>query len=677
MVRKEITDLRLKIGDCDLSVKPPFSVFTQLKANKSLHNADDASLFAILRMDSEGLKWKHHALLVKGCVGDFTLYLNEEEIGVFCGGEEALFDLTGRLSHGDNLLELRFLATGEELLSSGISGKIEHICFENAIIRDITVDRRIEDSTVNLDIAVTTLGEADHVRAVATLVSSSGQIYYGGLTRGKGHIVIRDPLYWWPRGLGVQNLYKLTVNLYGEHEIEDTREIKIGVRRISTPVNPDSSALEVGGVPFIPMGAVVNSVFDPDPVAREKKIRALVSDAAMAGFNTLVLPLGVTMPEVFYDLCDVNGIVVIKEFAGSEDEDYRQLMRLSPHPSLGFLDVICSGEAVASIADRLHTDRPDLEFSNHDRAPKYPSAISLPTQKTCYGMLPAGERNLFSATAMNLMGSAALEMLGAISESYPYPGRLSDAAYLSALVAAERVIGEMRRARLTVGAGRAVFDSLNEDGALASASSVDSMVRRKALHYKAMKAFSSLAVFAERDGYQVAFSVSNERRLAFVGQLEWKVIDRCNRVIYKEIADCQVAKNSSRKLFTKDLTEYFLGHEEEYYLEYYVREGLGIASVGTLLFTEPKSFKLADPKIDGKIVGHDKRYSITLTPSAYARDVEIDFADADAVFYENYIDLTANAPYKISFTLISGEDSAESLMRSLRIRSLYDVKNDG
>ena len=133
------------------------------------------------------------------------------------------------------------------------------------------------------------------------------------------------------------------------------------------------------------------------------------------------------------------------------------------------------------------------------------------------------------------------------------------------------------------------------------------------------------------------------------------------------------AKNSSKKLFTKDLSEYVSGHEEEYYLEYYIREGLSISSRGTLLFTEPKNFRFADPKIDAKIVGRDKRYSITLSANAYAKDVEIDFGDADAVFYENYVDLTQNAPYKISFVLVNGEDSAEALAGSLKIRSLYDT----
>ena len=649
-------------------------MYSAYGVNKALQKDAKVSAVAVLRTDSGELQSKHHTLAVRGVRGRFCLYVNEEMIGESEKGEDSYFDLSGKLAHGDNLIELRFLGEGEALLCSGIVGKIEYLRYENAIIKEISVNRKIEGGTVTLGVGVAMLGEAEHVRAVATLVSSSGQIYYGGLTRGRGNIVIKDPLYWWPKGLGVQNLYKLTVNLYGESEIEDTRETRVGIRKISTPVNPNSSSLEANGVPFLPMGAVVGQVKEADPDVYDRKLRGLVASAAASNFNTLLVPRNVTLPSRFYELCDVHGIVVIREFTGKEDSAFAELVTLSTHPSLGLLDLIGAGDDIPHIVEKLQTLRPDLEFSNHERIPVYSSEISLANEKTYNEKLPSGQRNLFSKTALSLMGDLSIKLLSGISESYLCPSGLSDAAYLSGLVASEKIGEKMKRARLECGKGRAVFSSINEEDAIVSSSSIDFCMRKKALHYKAAKFFSPLAVFADRDGLSVCFSVSNERRLAFIGQLELKIIDNQNRVIYKEIADCQVPKNSSKKLFTKDLTEYVSGHENEYYLEYYIREGLSVASRGTLLFTEPKSFEFSDPKIDAKIVGHDRRYSITLTSSAYAKDVEIDFDGADAVFYENYIDLTQNAPYKISFVLANGEDNAAALTRALRIRSLYDTE---
>ena len=134
-----------------------------------------------------------------------------------------------------------------------------------------------------------------------------------------------------------------------------------------------------------------------------------------------------------------------------------------------------------------------------------------------------------------------------------------------------------------------------------------------------------------------------------------------------------ISRRVSKKICSRDLSEYFEGHEKDYYLEYYIKEGLGVASKGTMIFTSPKCFSYLDPHIKAEVVGRDKRYSVTLTADAYAGAVELSFAEHSAVFFENYFDLTQNSPYKISFTLTDGEDSAYALARSLKITSLYDI----
>jgi beta-mannosidase len=112
----------------------------------------------------------------------------------------------------------------------------------------------------------------------------------------------------------------------------------------------------------------------------------------------------------------------------------------------------------------------------------------------------------------------------------------------------------------------------------------------------------------------------------------------------------------------------------EYYLECFLRDPLGVYSQSTTLFVPEKHFKLRDPKISAQIVVSDRRFSITLSAEAFARAVEISFTDVDAVFYDNYVDLTGSAPMKIAFTITSSMSTAEQLMASLKIKSIYDVK---
>ena len=185
--------------------------------------------------------------------------------------------------------------TGEGLLHAGVLGKVELLRFSYAMINGLTVTEKHENGTVTLGLRLETVGGIDNVRAVATLVSGSGQIYYGGLTRGRGSILVRDPLYWWPRGLGIQNLYRLTVNLYGDTEVEDTLEVFIGLSSITT-VGGGSALLEANGVRFLPMGAVFRPDSACDPVIARKKTEAAVISAARAGFNTLVVPFGSERP---------------------------------------------------------------------------------------------------------------------------------------------------------------------------------------------------------------------------------------------------------------------------------------------------------------------------------------------------------------------------------------------
>ncbi len=673
MVRKALSEFKLNIGGTPRDGKLPFSIFSALKNVGEVSGEYISAVFE-MALTKQELSSRHHAAIFNKVVAPFSVYVNGESACDVLASKERLFiDLSGRLVEGENSLELRFFPKGEELLSAGVYGIGEFVRYDNALIDGIAINQRIEGGVVNLGISISTVGEAENVRAVATLISSSGQIYYGGLTRGRGSIVIKDPLYWWPKGLGVQNLYKLTVNLYGEREIEDTLETRIGIRKISTPVRADSSHLEVNGVPFLPMGAVYRPIKENTPSGFEKKIRAVVTNAAMAGFNALVVPKNVRAPEQLYELCDVHGIVVIREFSGAREEDYLELVRLSKHPSLGFLDYVSSGDEAIAAAEKMQKLRPDLEFSMVTSLPVYPSEPSLPISKSYEEILPKKERNLFSEKVKELAQGKEIEILKRISEDHLCPCSLSEAAYLSGIVASDRIFEFIAKSR-TEGNARAVFDSLCDDSSFIGGSSVDSLGRRKPLHYKTETAFKPLAVFAQRDEYTVGFSVSNERRLAFIGELEFKIIDNKNRVIYKEIADCQVAKNSSKKILAKDVSEYIKGHESEYYIEYYIKEGLTVASRGTLIFTKPKSFNFLDPGLKLEISGRDKRYSLTVTAEAFAKGVELTFEDHDVLLSENYVDLTHNSPYKISFSLLGGEDSTYSLMKSVRVRSLYDIK---
>lgn len=329
------------------------------------------------------------------------------------------------------------------------------------------------------------------------------------------------------------------------------------------------------------------------------------------------------------------------------------------------------------LADALHRELPGLEFSISERQTEYPSCHSLPSDKTLLSAIAPDEMNLFSRSVEKLAGEDnTVKMLLSAAKRYPYASSLSDFAYLSRLAAANEIADKMTAARLAGGdIGRAIFSGVGEDRVCAGASSLDSHARWKALQYYSARFFEPLMAVARCDSGKVSFYISNEQRIPFSGTIEYRIQDAKNQTVYKNVEPCAMDSTSAKKVMERDLSEYITGHENEYYLEYFLKENNSVFSHRTLLFVPEKHFSFQNPNIRAEIVGSDHRFSITLTADAFAKDVELDFGTADAVFKDNCFDITSSAPIKISFTVTGAMETAYNLRESLKIRTIYDVKH--
>ena len=579
---------------------------------------------------------------------------------------------------GENSIDLVFSRQGLGKYAPGLFGSAELIFFNGAAIDKVTVRERMDNSTANIDITLDMLGNSDSVRAVATLVSGAGHVFYGGITRGKGTITVKDPLLWWPKGMGVQNLYKLTVNIYGEMEIEDTEECRIGIRKVAA--ENGSSLISFGGTTMLPMGAVYRTESREDPHLSANRQSAVLTYAAMASFNTLVIAPGDRLPDdSFFDLCDAHGITVIREEYTSALErsgELDALARISHHPSMALYHLIYDTGNARSLSDRLMHISPCIAVRVTDDAPYHPSHPSLPTEKVLSEWLGEGERNLFSAPMESEGRDKLLEMLISASERFPYASGFSEFVYLSGISSAEKIMDGIRDSRINRGKSLAVYDALSDTSRGVFSSGIDSSATWKALHYYSKSFFSPLLLVPKHvGGGRVEFYISNERRQSFVGNLEYRITDNKNKIIYTASEQCVVERGSIKHVVDRDFSSYISGHENEYYLDCSLRDPMGVFSHVTMTFVPEKHFKFLPPNIKAQVVGSDKRFSVTLSADAYAKGVEISFADRDAVFSENYVDITTSAPIKISFNIVGGYETAEHLNRTIKIKSLYDVAN--
>ncbi len=651
----------------------PTSAYSLLTASGRPADAlvEEAVFSAEITADEISLSARYLYIRLYELKAAATVILNGKVVGK-TGGVRAqiCYSVKDSLTVGKNKLEIVFPA-GTATWEAGIFAPVRIIPSNSAIIERVSLTQKHEDGSVNLGIALQLLGDSESVRAVATLVSCTGQIYYGGLTRGKGSIAVRDPLFWWPRGFGVQNLYRLTVNLYGESEIEDTFEVRIGLRTATA----DNGSLNVNGMKVLPMGAAHYPDRVVDFAGRDKKLEAFITSAAMASYNCIVIPQSATRPPVkLYELCDVHGIMVIEELATISDDRLDTLERTAHHACLLAVDLMGGGEGeIASVKAAC----PDLAVQKVDSHPAYSAFPSLPAYKTLEESITASELSLFSHSMEAISSPEHIsKMLLAVAERYPYPKDLSDFNYVSGLAAAENVSDRVRRARLSAeSGGRAIFHTLGDESVFTSHSAIDCNARWKPLQYYSLRGFAPIALYAsEKDG-TVSFHISNLRSVDLIGSVEYRIVDSANITVYKSSEPCEVSAFSASHILTRDLREYIGDHRRDYYLEYYVKESANVLSKGTLLFVPEKHFRFKKPNIKAELTGSDRRFSITLSADCFVKDLEVSFEGVDAVFSENYVDLTSSAPIKITFNIIGGADTAYHLKSVLKLRSIYNIAN--
>jgi len=209
-----------------------------------------------------------------------------------------------------------------------------------------------------LELSVTM--EASHAgRAAVSVYRDSVLLRKDSLVLKKGinHFLMYDyiivPELWWPNGMGVPHLYKYKAVLSVANGQLDSSVVSTGIRSIEVVQQPDSAGksfyFKVNGVPVFAKGA---NYIPPDnflPRVSDEKYRQIVEDAKKANMNMLrVWGGGTYEKEIFYRLCDENGIMVWQDFMFAGDmvpgdsafvenvkwEAEDNVIRLRNHPSI-------------------------------------------------------------------------------------------------------------------------------------------------------------------------------------------------------------------------------------------------------------------------------------------------------------------------------------------------------
>ena len=165
--------------------------------------------------------------------------------------------------------------------------------------------------------------------------------------------IVEDPTLWWCNGHGDPYLYNEEVVIWKDSELLDRKDITYGIRTIELVNEPDSTGtsffFKLNGEPIFVQGAnyIPQDMFLPR--VSNERYEKLIDQVASANMNMIrVWGGGIYEKDIFYNLCDENGILVWQDFmfAGSlypddnsffrniEEEGIQNVKRLSGHPCL-------------------------------------------------------------------------------------------------------------------------------------------------------------------------------------------------------------------------------------------------------------------------------------------------------------------------------------------------------
>ncbi|WP_411676698.1 beta-mannosidase [Caproicibacter sp.] len=305
---------------------------------------------------------------------------------------------------------------------------------------------------------------------------------------------------------------------------------------------------------------------------------------------------------------------------------------------------------------------------------------SFPSLKTVKTFASSEEWNIFSRVmeSHQKSGTGNEKILYYISQYFRYPGNFDSLLYLSQLIQAEGIrygVEHWRRSR-----GRCmgvIYWQLNDCWPVASWSGIDGCGRWKALHYTVKRCFAPVLASACEEGTRVSLHVSNESKTSVTGCLEWKLMTPDSAVLESgEMTVCSEPL-SSKQCASLDFSRQFTTEEKKYdvYLEYLFSVGGKRVSGGTVLFCKAKHFHFHNPAIKTDITEKEGRFFIRLRADAFAKFVELDLKHCDAVFSDNYFDLSAHTDRIIALkkTELDVPLNSARLAEELSVRSVYDT----
>jgi beta-mannosidase len=331
--------------------------------------------------------------------------------------------------------------------------------------------------------------------------------------------------------------------------------------------------------------------------------------------------------------------------------------------------------------DVWHGNKPFSDYRNYYfRSASEFGFQSFPLRKTVESFTLPEDRNVFSYVMERHQrnNSANGTIMNYLYQTFLYPGDFDTLLYASQLLQAEAIkygVEHFRRNR-----GRcmgAIYWQLNDIWPVSSWSSIDYFFRWKALHYYARRFFQPLMISCHEEGLltqnpnanhqpRIKAAIEKSFRLSVANEtmedrkltVKWEIRDSRARILREKSLEIRVPALTSVWLDKVDVPDIEINDQ---YLSYRLLDGGAVISGGTAIFSLPKFFRWADPKLSCKVEGD----FISVTADSYAKSVEILNRQEDLVLSDNYFDMDGGTK---RVKILSGKPLG------IRLRSVYDIR---
>lgn len=289
---------------------------------------------------------------------------------------------------------------------------------------------------------------------------------------------------------------------------------------------------------------------------------------------------------------------------------------------------------------------------------------SFPCLKTVASFTEEKDRNIFSKVMESHQKNASAngKMLYYLSENFRYPKDFQSLLYVTQVLqgmAIKSGVDHWRRNR-----GRCMgtlYWQINDNWPVASWASIDYYGRWKALHYMAAKFYAPVAISIQKTEDFICVYLENETFVEQNCNVSLRVRDTTFHVIKEWKTEAQAKALSACVLLKCEMDTIFLNKEVKdncaddkkaidkcnlfFEAEVTLADETILTDVET--FVPYKHMELPKSHFTTEVKETEESYEITVQSDVFAPFVEMDFADADVIFSDNFFTISNEKPVKI------------------------------